>query len=664
MPDQPFVDGVSSTAPVAPAAPLKQAEPKTPFALKAGLLIGLGIPYVIYLFWCLFLLSSLPAQGGSQTLIAIGVFSTLLAALLFLAMGGLGFMRVSASQAAPNAKLMALVKLGIFVIPGVLLSLATPYMISRAPSLTIGIVSPASTSDLVAPLSISFSVQSAVDALAPSGFVPIQYNWDINGDKKADQQTLVPDLTAGFDNEGIYTVSVSMKAADGTTKTASKRFIISKSVFSVIPLPAIVDRPVVFSLERLFPKPEDVTSVAWDFDGDGTFDEENGGIQASYTYLTTGVRQVSAVVQLANKTQLTYQRSIDVTEAPPLPFPVTLKSQPQILIGTKPFTAMFTIETEEPVYSVQWDFDGEKTDGKNVATHTFERNGTFPVVARVRSQSGTIAEVSTVVKIVDKLDLNDLHFDGTPEVKNNEIKGALPLTLDLTPVTQTPFVQFSWEAPDATEVGSTDTKLQAIFRRAGTYVVTLIAQDLEDHVLRLPLTVKVEPPSSLVTFSMDPELGGIAPLLVKFDASASTIQGEDITGFMWNFGDGSPQETGGAGATHTYQQDGRFTVSVTANTTSGLQLSASKTIVVRPPTLQARILPSRMDGDHPLTVEFKGDPSVGNIEQWIWDFDDGTQNDGKSVEHTFLDARTYNVKLTVTDKAGASASTTVPIKVR
>ncbi len=655
------VDGViPPEAPkVVPLIPVPAAS--TQWKLLVALL--LGIPYTIYIFWCLFLLSSLPSATASDTFIMIGVVSAILGGIVLLAIAYIIFMRIGVSKALPNAKLMALIKLGVFVVPGILLSAATGYMISREPQLSIAITSPTSTEQFVAPLTMTFSVADTVALLQSRGFNPIQYAWDINGDNQVDQQTLSPELTATYDREGIKTIRVVMKASDGSTRDASRRFLISKSVFSVTPLPAIVERPVVFSLAQLYPQSETVRSVSWDFDGDGTADDEGTGLQTSFTYLNTGTFNVSAVASLANNTQIRYERTITVQEEPPLPFPVTLNSQPNNLIGTAPFAALFSIETLEPVHSVQWDFgDGQKGEGQR-ATHTFTRNGSYAVVARVRSQSGVIAEVNTLVKVVDELRVNDLRFEGSPQVQSNKITGEVPLTLDLRPITQTPFVDFVWEAPDATEIGSTDNRLQAIYRRPGTYTVTLVGQDQENHVLRLPIEVQVNPPSSVITFQMSPETG-IAPLTVKFDASASEIPGEEITGFIWDFRDGSEEEYGGAFSQHVFTRPGTYTVNLTARTTSGKQQSTTRTLVVRAPTLQPRILASRLSGPAPLTVVFDASPSSGVISTYEWNFGDNTQNDGMQVEHTFLDAGSYTVVLTVRDAAGATSSTTATITVQ
>ncbi len=656
------VDGVSPPAP-AVTAPQPAAAPASSTQWKLLIALILGVPYVLYAFWCLFLLTSLPSATASDTFVTIALSSVIAGGIVLAAVSYIIFMRIGSSKALPNAKLIALIKLGLFAVPGILLSAATGFMISGEPQLSIAITNPTSSDQLVAPLTMTFSVAQTVELLKQRGFAPIQYSWDINGDNQIDQQTLSPELTATFDREGIKTVRVVMRSSDGSTRDASRRFLISRSVFSVTPLPAIVERPVVFSLAQLYPQSDAVRTVSWDFDGDGTADDEGPGLQTSFTYLRTGSFTVSAVASLANNTQVRYERTIDVQEEPPQPFPVSMKSQPNNLIGTAPFAALFSIETSEPVHSVQWDFgDGQKGEGQRV-THTFGRNGSYAVVARVRSQSGVIAEVNTLVKVVDELRLNDLRFEGSPQVQSNRISGEVPLTLDLRPVTQTPFVDFVWEAPDATEIGSTDTRLQAIYRRPGTYTITLVGQDQENHVLRLPIEVQVNPPSSVITFQMSPE-SGIAPLTVKFDASASEIPGEEITGFIWDFRDGSEVEYGGAFSQHVFTRPGTYAVNLTARTTSGKQQSTTRTLVVRAASLQPRILASRLSGQAPLTVAFDASPSSGLISNYEWNFGDNTQNDGMQVEHTFLDPGTYTVVLTVRDAAGASSSTTATITVQ
>lgn len=655
------MDGLSSPAPEPTAA--KNAAPEA-IAVKKWKFLLLAIAGVFYFFfvvWCLFLLSMLPSAEDLSVLILTGIVGCIVGGLALGLLGVFGFLHIAQSKANARSRQFALIKLIAAVVPGLALAVTTPFIITGEPALSIDIVSPSTSEELVAPLSMSFDASKAVTILAGRDFRVMQYRWDINGDKKVDSETLDPFITATFDRQGIFTVSVLLVGQDGSVRTASRKFVIRQAVFSITPSPPIIDKPAVFSLAHLYSDPKLVTSVSWDFDDDGKADEETTDLQTSFTFLRTGKQTVRATVLLANKTQTTFQRVVDVQEEPPLPFPVEIKSQPAFLISTAPFTALFEAVTNEPVFSVQWDFgDGQKEEGMRVS-HTFGQKGTFAVQARVRSQSGVIANVSTVVKIVDRLSLNDLRFEGTPEVRGNRISGEVPLSIGLRAVTQQPFVSFSWEAPDATDVGSVNDRLQAIYRRPGTYTITLVGQDLQNRVLRQPITVDVLPPASQVSIRMSPETG-VAPLAVKFDASASSIPDEDITGFIWNFGDGSSTEVGGAVTQHTYKTPGTYVINLTARTSSGRQQSATKTLVVRSASLQPRILASRLTGAVPLAISFDGTSTTGAVNPtYLWDFGDGAQNDGGKVDHVFTEPGIWTVKLIVKDASGKTAETSIDI---
>jgi PKD repeat protein len=58
-------------------------------------------------------------------------------------------------------------------------------------------------------------------------------------------------------------------------------------------------------------------------------------------------------------------------------------------------------------------------------------------------------------------------------------------------------------------------------------------------------------------------------------------------------------------------------------------------------------------GRAPLTVRFT-DLSEGKINSWNWDFGDGTSSTQQHPTHTYSEAGTYAVSLTVTDKLGRS----------
>lgn len=71
-------------------------------------------------------------------------------------------------------------------------------------------------------------------------------------------------------------------------------------------------------------------------------------------------------------------------------------------------------------------------------------------------------------------------------------------------------------------------------------------------------------------------------------------------------------------------------------------------------------------GGAPLLVSFDGSESTtptGTITSWTWSFGDGTFGTGPLIRHLYTEPGTYAASLTVTDKGGASNTTSVSVNV-
>lgn len=650
------MDGVRTTGGSAPAK--KASAPITPVQrLKRTIILLLVVGYGALFGWGLFLLSVLPdPRGELQTLKFAGVISCAAAALILVLGAVLAVMRINNPDLDIDVRRAALIRIGIAILPGVIFAVAVPFMITREPLLRLDIVSPVAQEEWIAPLQMTFSVEDAVDVLRKLGKSPVQYSWDVDGDGKKDQGTVVPTLTAVYDKDGIYTVQVRIIMNDNTTRVAARRIIIKKSVFVITPSPPIVERPAIFSIAHLVTNPQDVKEVEWDFEGDGKQVKKTKELQISHTYYSLGKRKVSAVITTNSKTRTQVERTIEVVKAPPLPFPIAVVTEPRHLKGNPKFGVRFRVETEEPLADVEWDFgEGDPVHAEQ-AVHTYDQKGTYTVITRARSMSGALAELATVVRVVDELQLNDLTFVGTPQLSTDrKIVAEAPLTVDLTPKTAVPFVQFYWEAPDATEVGSTEGRLQAIYREPGSYTIILLAEDAEDHVMVRKIPVEVKAPTSSLELRLNPE-GGVAPLDITFDGSLSFVPDDTITGFVWDFGDRSDTVYGAAVVEHTYDKPGTYTVNMSVQTVGKKEYKTSRQIVVREPLLDACFLASRTTGKAPMGVHFDPSCTEGEVESYLWDFGDGAQSDLAETDHVFEEPGTYKVKLTVKAKGQEQTS--------
>ncbi|MCK5019804.1 MAG: PKD domain-containing protein, partial [Candidatus Peribacteraceae bacterium] len=433
------------------------------------------------------------------------------------------------------------------------------------------------------------------------------------------------------------------------------QLLIPESVFAVIPYEPIIFEPVTFSISHLLSDGVMLQEAKWDFNGDGEVDEVTSEAEIDHTFTRLGISKVSTTIILSNQTQISMQREIEIREPSPLPFEVEIITQPENLIGPAPFGVLFTIETNEPVEKIEWSLgEGNEASGDRVG-HTFRKNGNYYVSADVYSESGDVAKLRKTVRVVDVLHISDLEFDGTPKVQGRKLKSEVPVEVDITPRTNQPLIDFYWEAPSASSVESNKTTLKAIYKKAGIYTITLVGTDPSGSVLRLPLTLEVLPPSSLVSIIMNPA-EGVAPLSVRFDASETVIPGEDITGFEWRFGDELQEPIhGGAQIEYLFESPGTYKVSVNALTTSGKTFNAEKTIVVRAPVLNACFTTSRTSGKAPLGVSFNMSCTTGTPTGIQWDFGDGVKSIEKSPVHVFERPGNYAVFLRLQDEQGTTS---------
>ena len=223
---------------------------------RFALIAIVGVPYFGYMMWSIFLLSVLPdASGKWESIIPLAK----LVAMIFGIGLGLGsffaVMRIGKTGGASDkVRYASFARIGLFALPGIAMSAFVPYWIAQEPSLPFAISAPPADTELVAPLSISYSAETATSILKRRGLSVKLYKWDLSGNGEYDQETVTPDSTGYYDRQGGYNVSVTLELSDGSKRTIRKRIVIPKAVFSYSPFIPVIDEEIVFSVEHLVPE--------------------------------------------------------------------------------------------------------------------------------------------------------------------------------------------------------------------------------------------------------------------------------------------------------------------------------------------------------------------------------------------------------------------------
>jgi PKD repeat protein len=319
-------------------------------------------------------------------------------------------------------------------------------------------------------------------------------------------------------------------------------------------------------------------------------------------------------------------------------------------------TYRFTSET--------WNFgDGAPTSfhaGRTLtaATHTYAAPGDYTVTLTLVDNRGNLTTGTEEISVdasptaAFTLSPTQIYDDGGPvsfDASGSSDAGAS-------------IASYAWDFGDgATAQGPTAGHA---YTAPGTYLVRLTVTDSLGAVDTATATVAVldEPP--VAAFAVG-NTSAEAGQPVTFDGSSSTDSDGSILGYGWSFGDGHI----GTGRTrgHTFTTPGTYTVTLTVTDNDLVSSTVTHQVTVLPgPT--ARFTPPAGRTFDGTAIRFDATGSIGGgsgaaIASYAWSFGDGATGTGATPSHAYASPGSYTVKLTVTDGAGVSSSTTQTVTV-
>ncbi|MEM8486197.1 MAG: PKD domain-containing protein [Bacteroidota bacterium] len=252
--------------------------------------------------------------------------------------------------------------------------------------------------------------------------------------------------------------------------------------------------------------------------------------------------------------------------------------------------------------------------------------------------------------------------------------GVAPLVVDFdgggsVPPLGASIVGYSWDFGDGnTGFGSS---ISHTYTTDGTFTASLVVEDSNGGLGATTVSITVDPApvdDPVAAFTATPATG-TAPLVVDYDGSASQPPaGASIISYTWDFGDGNTGS--GEFITHTYQDAGTYTATLTVEDSNGNTDAATTSITVDPATSINPVAAFSADpvaGTVPLEVAFDASastpPDGETLTGYTWDFGNSETGTGETVSHTFTATGSFDVTLTVEASNGNTDTETVTITV-
>lgn len=356
---------------------------------------------------------------------------------------------------------------------------------------------------------------------------------------------------------------------------------------------------------------------------------------------------------------------------------------PENVIGlTAPTEVVFDasyipIDTDQyEILSYTWSFgDGDTSNGKTVShryIHKGNADGRYTVTLKVefRDAAGQQYSSEYAVEVSISNELVAASFVASPSSGEVPLKVKFDASNSYDPDGE--IVSYEWDLDgDGNYDDAVGATTEHEYTQEGSFEAGLKVTDNNGESNTTSQTIEAGSVNGLrAVINSNVVTGDYYYVGEKYDFSGelSQVRTGNITKYEWDFGDG--EKTQSRSASHTYEEAGNYTVTLTVTDSEGNKDSGELKIEVleegAPPT--ASIKASDTSGSVPLNVDFDGSSSVdadSDIVQYQWDFDnDGTFDDsGDKVSYTYQEVGVYEARLVVTDATGNEDEEIVQINV-
>lgn len=374
----------------------------------------------------------------------------------------------------------------------------------------------------------------------------------------------------------------------------------------------------------------------WDF-GDGT---SSTSANPSHTYTQDGDYTVSINLKTAEGCETTYEmkHAVVVGHKPKADF----FGDPLEVCANSPIVFTST-STNGPITSLEWHFgDGAVSYDNPVAIHKFIDTGYYSITL-IAFNNGCSDTLEKLKYVYIKPPVAKFTFENnctdrlSVSFKDKSIE-------DLT---------WTWDFGDGTNSSEKDPIHK--YGKSGSYNVILsVANNTCVDTMNKTISVVNEKPQ-LSVFPIE------SCKNMEFTFNIKNVDSTNIVNTTWDFGDGIKQVVKGISVKHSYIKAGSYQVSVIVRDILGCTdtLIQTNNVTIYGPS--AKFSAIKTTGCIKENFDFTDASTTDGthlITKWVWDFGDNNKvtTAGGPVQHAYLNAGSYDVKLTVSDDYGCTDS--------